>query len=145
MSENSTLPPFLKWGTYRGIEENPDTINVEIIDPEPFSTQYDWNVLAKVDMMDMNIPLKAKSTNKILYRSYNRLLKENKIKVGTILKLNIKQNTLDNIGAFTTVTKKLKLNGDRGRMWWGKLSDVRLKERNISTPFDLSMDDPTKI
>ncbi len=67
-----------------------------------------------------------------------------KKKVGT-LKLNIKQNTLDNIGAFTTVTKKLKLNGDRGRMWWGKLSDVRLKERNISTPFDLSMDDPTKI
>ena len=87
MSENSTLPPFLKWGTYKGTEENPDTINVEIIDPEPFSTQYDWNVLAKVDMMDMNIPLKAKSTNKILYRSYNRLLKENKIKVGTILKI----------------------------------------------------------
>lgn len=87
MSENSTLPPFLKWGSYKGREENPDTINVEIIDPEPFSTQFDWNVLAKVDMMDMNIPLKAKSTNKILYRSYNRLLKENKIKVGTILKI----------------------------------------------------------
>ena len=86
MSENS-FPPFLKWGTYKGREDNPDTINVEIIDPEPFSTQYDWNVLAKVDMMDMNIPLKAKSTNKILYRSYNRLLKENKIKVGTILKI----------------------------------------------------------
>ena len=56
MSENSTLPPFLKWGSYKGTEENPDTINVEIIDPEPFSTQYDWNVLAKVDMVDMNIP-----------------------------------------------------------------------------------------
>ena len=86
MSESS-FPPFLKWGTYKGREDNPDTINVEIIDPEPFSTQYDWNVLAKVDMMDMNIPLKAKSTNKILYRSYNRLLKENKIKVGTILRI----------------------------------------------------------
>lgn len=86
MSENS-FPPFLKWGDYKGREENPDTINVEIIDPEPFSTQYDWNVLAKVDMVNMNIPLKAKSTNKILYRSYNRLLKENKIKVGTILKI----------------------------------------------------------
>ena len=86
MSESS-FPPFLKWGTYKGREENPDTINVEIIDPEPFSTQYDWNVLAKVDMVNMNIPLKAKSTNKILYRSYNRLLKENKIKVGTILKI----------------------------------------------------------
>ncbi len=86
MSENS-FPPFLKWGTYKGREDNPDTINVEIIDPEPFSTQYDWNVLAKVDMMDMNIPLKAKSTNKILYKAYNKLLRENKIKVGTFLKI----------------------------------------------------------
>ncbi len=86
MSENS-FPSFLKWGTYKGREDNPDTIHAEIIDPEPFATQYDWNVLAKIDMMDMNIPLKAKSTNKILCRSYNRLLKENKIKVGTILKI----------------------------------------------------------
>jgi len=86
LSENS-FPPFLKWGTYKGREDNPDTINVEIIDPEPFSTQYDWNVLAKVDMVNMNIPLKAKSTNKILYRAYNKLLRENKIKVGTFLKI----------------------------------------------------------
>ncbi len=86
MSENS-FPPFLKWGTYKGREDNPDTINVEIIDPEPFSTQYDWNVLAKIDMVNMNIPLKAKSTNKILYRAYNKLLRENKIKVGTFLKI----------------------------------------------------------
>jgi len=86
LSENS-FPPFLKWGNYKGREDNPDIISVEIIDPEPFSTQYDWNVLAKVDMIDMNIPLKAKSTNKILYRAYNKLLRENKIKVGTFLKI----------------------------------------------------------
>ena len=87
LSENSTLPNFLKWGDYKGREDNPDTISVVIIDPEPFPTQYDWNVLAKVDMIDMNIPLKAKSTNKILYRAYNKLLRENKIKVGTNLKI----------------------------------------------------------
>ena len=87
MSENSTLPPFLKWGDYKGREENLDTISVVIIEPEPFSTQYDWNVLAKVDMIDMNIPLKAKSTNKILYRMYNKLLGSGKIKVGTNLKI----------------------------------------------------------
>ena len=87
MSENSTYPPFLKWGDYKGHEDNPDVLSVEIIDPEPFPTKYDWNVLAKVDMMDMNIPLKGKSTNKILYRAYNKLLQENKIKVGTILKI----------------------------------------------------------
>ena len=51
--------------------------------------------------------------------SKERLVYEfEKKKVGT-LKLNIKQKTLDNIGAFTTVTKKLELNADRDRMWWG--------------------------
>ena len=87
MSESSTLPPFLKWGAYKGREDNPDTIPIVIIDPEPFPTQYDWNVLAKVDMIDMNIPLKAKSANKKLYRMYNRLLGSGKIKVGTNLKI----------------------------------------------------------
>ena len=87
MSENSTLPSFLKWGKYKGRVDNPDTISVQIIDPEPFPTQYDWNVLAKVDMIDMNIPLKAKSANKKLYRMYNRLLGAGKIKVGTRLKI----------------------------------------------------------
>ena len=86
LSENS-FPPFLKWGDYKGREDNPDTLSVEIIDPEPFPTMYDWNVLAKVNMMDTNIPLKAKSTNKILYRAYNKLLRENKIHVGTLLKI----------------------------------------------------------
>ncbi len=59
--------------------------------------------------------------------------------------MNITRETLENIGAFTTVTKNLKLNGDRGRQWWGKLTDVRLKERNISTSFNFPLDDPVKI
>jgi len=67
-----------------------------------------------------------------------------KIKVGT-LKINIKKGNLDNIGAFTTETKKLKLNGDRGRFWIGELTDIRLKEHNISTPFNLSVFDYSKI
>jgi len=77
--------------------------------------------------------------------SKGRLVYEfEKTRVGTI-KLNIKRKTIENIGAFTTVKKNLKLNGDRGRQWWGKLSDVRLKERNISTPFSFPLDDPKKI
>jgi hypothetical protein len=77
--------------------------------------------------------------------SKGRLVYEfEKKRVGT-LKLNIKQKTLDNIGAFTTVKRNLKLNGDRGRMWFGKLTDVRLKERNVSTPFNLTIFDSTKI
>jgi hypothetical protein len=67
-----------------------------------------------------------------------------KTRVGTI-KQNIKKGTLDKIGSFSTVKRNLKLNGDRGRHWWGKLTDVRLKERNISTPFCFPLDDPKKI
>ena len=78
LSENS-FPPFLKWGDYKGREDNPD--------PEPVPTMYDWNVLAKVDMIDKNIPLKGKSANKILYRAYNKLLRENKVRAGTFLKI----------------------------------------------------------
>jgi len=77
--------------------------------------------------------------------SKGRLVYEfDKIKVGT-LKINIKKGNLDNIGAFTTETKKLKLNGDRGRFWIGELTDIRLKEHNISTPFNLSVFDYSKI
>jgi len=77
--------------------------------------------------------------------SKGRLVYEfEKTRVGTI-KQNIKKGTLDKIGSFSTVKRNLKLNGDRGRHWWGKLTDVRLKERNISTPFSFPLDDPKKI
>ena len=46
---------------------------------------------------------------------------------------------------FSTVKRSLNLNGDRGRHWWGKQTDVRLNERNISTPFTFPLDDPKKI
>ena len=67
-----------------------------------------------------------------------------KTKVGTI-KQNIIHKTIEKIGSFTTVKRKLNPNGDRGRHWWGKLTSVRLKERNISTPFTFPLDDPKKI
>ncbi len=85
---DTLLPQFLKWGNYKSKDsENPDIIQVEIIDPEPFETQFDLNVLAKMDMVDTNIPLKAKSSNKILYRQYNKLLHDGKIKSGTVLEI----------------------------------------------------------
>ncbi len=79
-------PPFLKWGDYKSIsKKQPDIITIEIVDPEPFQTQYDWNVLVKMDGIETNIPLRAKSANKKLYRQYMRLLREGKIKNGTKL------------------------------------------------------------
>ncbi|GKS67415.1 hypothetical protein YTPLAS73_09620 [Nitrosarchaeum sp.] len=84
----SSLPPFLKWGDYKSKDaKSPDTIQVVVVDPESFETQYDWNVLVTLDMMDVNIPLKAKSTNKILYRQYNKLLHSGKIQSGTVLQI----------------------------------------------------------
>ena len=52
-----------------------------------------------------------------------------KLRVGTI-KQNIMKGTLGNIGKFYKVTKKLNLNADRGRMWFGRLTDIRKKENN---------------
>ena len=51
----------------------------KFVDPEPFSLQYDWYVLAKIDGTDKNIPLKAKSANKKLYRQYMSLLQKDQI------------------------------------------------------------------
>lgn len=85
---SDTLPQFLKWGNYKSkASENSDIIQVEVIDPEPFETQFDWNVLTKLDMIETNIPLKAKSTNKKLYRQYSKLLHAGKIKSGTVLEI----------------------------------------------------------
>ena len=67
-----------------------------------------------------------------------------KIRVGTI-KRNILRGTLEKIGKFENQTRELNLNADRGRLWIGRLTDVRLKERNVSTPFNLNIFDYTKI
>ena len=80
------FPPFLKWGDYKSTsKEKPDVITIEIVDPEPLQTQYDWNVLAKIDGIETNIPLRAKSTNKKLYRQYMSLLQKDQISRGTKL------------------------------------------------------------
>jgi len=67
-----------------------------------------------------------------------------KVRVGTI-KRNILEGTIDKIGRFEKQTKNLNINADRGRMWWGRLTDVRKKEHNVSTPFDLSVFEYSKI
>ena len=85
-SEDTLYPTFLKWGNCKSRnKENPDVITAKVIDPEPFRTQYDWNILAKVNLIDTNIPLRAASASKKLYRQYMSLLKQNKIHSGTNL------------------------------------------------------------
>lgn len=85
MSEKK-YTPFLKWGNYKSKDKNnPDVLNVEIIDAEPFSTQYDLNVLCVVNGEEVNVPLRTKSSNKKLYRQYTSLLQQKKIKTGSKL------------------------------------------------------------
>lgn len=67
-----------------------------------------------------------------------------KLRVGT-LKENLNKGTLEKIGSFYTASKQLNINGDRGRLWHGRLTDVRLKENNVSSPFPLPLFDVTKI
>ncbi len=67
-----------------------------------------------------------------------------KLRVGT-LKENLNKGTLDKIASFYEVTRELNINGDRGRHWWGRLTDARLQENNISSPFNLSIFDYRKI
>ncbi len=67
-----------------------------------------------------------------------------KLRVGT-LKENLNRGTLEKIGSFYTASKQLNVNGDRGRLWHGRLTDVRLKEHNVSSPFPLPLFDVTKI
>jgi len=66
------------------------------------------------------------------------------MRVGTI-KRNILQGTLEKIGKFENQTKELNLNADRGRLWVGRITDVRKKEHNVSSPFDLSVFEYSKI
>lgn len=67
-----------------------------------------------------------------------------KLRVGT-LKENLNSGNLEKIGSFYTAIRYLNINGDRGRIWHGRLTDVRLKEHNISSPFPLPLFDVTKI
>jgi len=44
-----------------------------------------------------------------------------------------------------TIERRVNLNADRGRLWFGRLTDYHKKEHNISSPFDLSVFEASKI
>ncbi len=99
MSE-SLFPPFLHWGDYTSKDEKqPDVLNVEVLEIEPFDTEYGKNVRAKVDGIEKIIPLKNFSTNNIkLLNLWIANTKKEKIKQGVKLALytwlrKSKQNT----------------------------------------------------
>jgi len=55
---NTSFPPFLKWGDYHSKDEkNPDVLEVEPQEIDTFETEYSINVNAKVDGVEMTVPL----------------------------------------------------------------------------------------
>ena len=89
MSDTSSFPPFLKWGNYHSKDEkNPDVLEVEPQEIVTFETEYSINVNAKVDGIDMTVPLHGfESNNMQLLQKWNDGIKKKKIKVGKKFKL----------------------------------------------------------
>jgi len=77
-------PPFLKWGDYKSKDgKNPDIVVIDPIELETFETEFGINVRAKVNEIELNIPLQNfSSNNRQLFEKWNNALKENKIRVG---------------------------------------------------------------
>lgn len=89
MSESS-LTPFLHWGDYKSQnEKNPDTIQMLIMEAEPFATTYSTNIKADIENVGMRIiPLhNFESANKGLLNEFSKLWKSVKIKDGSRIKV----------------------------------------------------------
>jgi hypothetical protein len=88
MSESSYVP-FLKWGDYKSKdEENPDVLEVEVLESETFETEYSINLRVKVDGIEKIMPLHSLgSKNKQLLQKWNDAIRNNKAKIGKKFKV----------------------------------------------------------
>ena len=89
MSDTSSFPPFLKWGSYTSKDEkNPDVLEIEPQEIDTFETEYSINIRAKVDGTEKIIPLHSfESKNMQLLQKWNDGTKKKKIQVGKKFKL----------------------------------------------------------
>lgn len=89
MSESTSLPPFLKWGDYKSKDQNnPDIVELQVLDATPFATEYSTNVRAKVKRdqawREEIVPLKSHgSNNASLLTKWTAMVNKGKIKAGT--------------------------------------------------------------
>ncbi len=88
MSESS-FPPFLKWGSYTShSEKNPNELEVEPQEIDTFETEYSINVNAKIDRIEMAVPLQSfESNNRQLLQKWQEGISKKKIQVGKKFKL----------------------------------------------------------
>jgi hypothetical protein len=62
------LPPFIKWGNFKSTDENnPDILELKVIETEPFDTEYSTcvKVLLKKDQQWLEAILTLKSHNSV--------------------------------------------------------------------------------
>ncbi|MCH7647355.1 MAG: hypothetical protein IIA83_01945 [Thaumarchaeota archaeon] len=84
------FPPFLKWGKYKSKDEkNPDVLEVELQEIDTFETEYSINVNAKIDGVEMALPLQSfGSNNRQLFQKWQEGISKKKIRVGKKFKLH---------------------------------------------------------
>lgn len=91
MSE--TLPPFLKWGSYKSHDQNkPDVLEMQVVDVETFETEYTVNVKVLLKegkkWNEVILPLKShESKNEALLKAWNKNAEKDLIKAGKKFKL----------------------------------------------------------
>ncbi|MGH2611880.1 MAG: hypothetical protein ACRDFB_02390 [Rhabdochlamydiaceae bacterium] len=91
MSE--TLPPFLKWGSYKSHDQDkPNVLEMQVVDIEPFETAYTINVKVLLKegkkWNETILPLKSlESKNEALLKAWNKNSQKDLIKVGKRFKL----------------------------------------------------------
>ena len=85
--------PFIKWGDHSSKDDKtPDILELQIVKTETFETEYSVNAEVKQrqndSWQDKILPLKSfNSENDALYQKWNKLVKSNKIKDGSIIRI----------------------------------------------------------
>jgi len=93
MSETKALAPFIKWGDYRSKDPSkPDVLEIQIVDPEPFTTEYSTNARVQIKdgqtWIEKILPLKSHaSNNPSLLNAWTELQKKGQLKAGQLLKI----------------------------------------------------------
>jgi len=89
LSDTSSFPPFLKWGSYTSKDEkNPNELEVEPQEIDTFETEYSINVNVKIDGVEMAMPLQSfESNNRQLLQKWQEGITKKKIQVGKKFKL----------------------------------------------------------
>jgi hypothetical protein len=81
---DDTFPPFIKWGDYKSKDSAmPDKLHVHVTEVETFETEYGVSVNAKVNGVEVAIPLRNfNSPNTSLLKSWRINVRNGRIKKG---------------------------------------------------------------